>query len=50
MQWPSTTSSGVRLAFAVALSHFFKLEVELDLLESDYNADLSSDKMETLWT
>jgi hypothetical protein len=41
---------GVRLALTAVLSHFPKLEVELDLLGSGYNTDLSCDKMETLRT
>jgi hypothetical protein len=41
---------GARLALSAVLSHFLELEVELDLLGSSYNADLSCDKMETLWT
>jgi hypothetical protein len=31
-----------------ALSYFPELEIELDLLESDYNADMLSDEMDTL--
>jgi hypothetical protein len=41
---------GARLVLTAVLSHFPKLEVELDLPGSSYNADLSSDEMETLWT
>jgi hypothetical protein len=41
---------GPRLALTVVLSHFSKLESELELLGSRYNADLTNDKMETLWT
>jgi hypothetical protein len=41
---------GVWLALTAILSHFSKLEVELDLLGSCYNIDLSCDNMETLWT
>jgi hypothetical protein len=40
---------GPRLALTVTLSHFPKLEVELDLLGSSYNANRSSDEIETLW-
>jgi hypothetical protein len=32
------------------LLHIPELEVELDLLGSSYNANLSCDEMETLWT
>jgi hypothetical protein len=41
---------GVRLVLTAVLSHFLELEVELDLLGFGYNADLSCDEMETLWT
>jgi hypothetical protein len=41
---------GNELVLTVALLYFPELEVELDLLGSSYNADLSSDEMETLWT
>jgi hypothetical protein len=41
---------GAQLVLTVALSYFPKLEDELDLLGPGYNADLSSDVMETLWT
>jgi hypothetical protein len=41
---------GVRLALTAVLSDCPELEVELDLLGSSYNADLSCDNMETLWT
>jgi hypothetical protein len=41
---------GFQLALTTVLSHFPELEVELDLLESSNNADLSCDEMETLWT
>jgi hypothetical protein len=40
---------GAELALTVALSYFLELEVELDLLGSGYNADLTSDEMEALW-
>jgi hypothetical protein len=43
-------SGGGGLALAAVLSHFPELEVELDLLGSSYNANLSCDEMETLWT
>jgi hypothetical protein len=45
VQW-----GGGKLALTAALSHVLELEVELDLLGSGYNADLSSNEMETLWT
>jgi hypothetical protein len=32
------------------LSHFPELELELELLGSGYNADLTKDEMEALWT
>jgi hypothetical protein len=38
------------LALTTVLSHLPELEVELDLLGPSYNADLSCDEMETLWT
>jgi hypothetical protein len=41
---------GGPLALTVALSHFPELEVELDLLGSSYNADLTGDQMEALWS
>jgi hypothetical protein len=41
---------GVWLVLTAVLSHFPELEVVLDLLGSGYNADLSCDEMETLWT
>jgi hypothetical protein len=41
---------GGGLALTVALLHFPGLEVKLGMLGSGYNADLSSDEMETLWT
>jgi hypothetical protein len=34
----------------VVLSHFPKLELELELLGSRYNADLMKDEMEVFWT
>jgi hypothetical protein len=40
----------VWLALTAALSHILKLEVVLDLLGSGYNANLSCNEMETLWT
>jgi hypothetical protein len=39
---------GVWLALTAILLHFPELEVELDLLGSGYNADLSCYEMETL--
>jgi hypothetical protein len=50
MQRPSMGSSGGRLALTTSLSHFPELEVELELLEHDYNADLMSGEMEALCT
>jgi hypothetical protein len=41
---------GAQLALTDILSYFPELELKLDLLGSDYNADLSRDEMETLWT
>jgi hypothetical protein len=41
---------GARLALTTILSHFPKLELKLELLGSRYNADLSKDEMESLWT
>jgi hypothetical protein len=41
---------GARLVLTAALSYFPEMEVELDQLGSGYNADLSSDEMETLLT
>jgi hypothetical protein len=38
------------LVMTIVLLHFPELEVELELLGSGYNADLSCDEMETLWT
>jgi hypothetical protein len=32
------------------LSHFLELELELDLLGSGYNANLTKDEMEVFWT
>jgi hypothetical protein len=39
---------GARLVLAIVLLHFLKLELELELLEFRYNADLSKDEMEVL--
>jgi hypothetical protein len=41
---------GPRLALTTVLSHFPELEFTLELLGSEYNANLTSDEMETLWT
>jgi hypothetical protein len=41
---------GVRLALTAILSHFPKLESELELLGFRYNTDLMNDEMENLWT
>jgi hypothetical protein len=41
---------GVRQALIAVFSHFPKLELELELLGSVYNADLTKDEMEALWT
>jgi hypothetical protein len=38
------------LVLTIVLSYFTKLELELDLLGSGYNADLTRDEMEVLWT
>jgi hypothetical protein len=37
---------GAWLALTIVLSHFPELELELDLLGSGYNADLTKDEME----
>jgi hypothetical protein len=51
---PTYTSWKIRnqplIALTAILSHFPKLEVELELLGSRYNADLASDEMEAPWT
>jgi hypothetical protein len=39
-----------RLALATVLSHFPKLELELELLRSSNNVDLTRDLMEVFWT
>jgi hypothetical protein len=50
MQQPPTGSSGgAWLAITIALSFFPELEVELDMLGSRYNVDLTHDEMEVLW-
>jgi hypothetical protein len=41
---------GARLALTAVLSHFTKLESELELLWSGYNIDLTDGEMEILWT
>jgi hypothetical protein len=41
---------GSWLALTTVLSHFPELELELELLGSGYNADLTKDEMEALWT
>jgi hypothetical protein len=41
---------GAWLALTIVFSYFPKLEVELDLLGSGYNADLTRDEMEVLST
>jgi hypothetical protein len=41
-----TGSIGGRLALTAILSHFPKLELELELLGSGYNANLMKDEME----
>jgi hypothetical protein len=38
------------LALIAILSHFPKLEFELELLGFRYNADLMKDEKEALWT
>jgi hypothetical protein len=51
MQWPPTRSiGGDQLVLTAVLSHFPKLELELELLGSRYNADLMKDEMEVFWT
>jgi hypothetical protein len=32
------------------LSHFLELKLELELLGSEYNTDLTKDEMEVFWT
>jgi hypothetical protein len=46
MQQPPIGSLGVQLALIAVLSHFPELELELELLGSGYNADLTRDEME----
>jgi hypothetical protein len=41
---------GAQLTLTSILLQFPELEVELDLLGSGYNADLSCNEMENLWT
>jgi hypothetical protein len=41
---------GARLALTTILSHFLEVELELELLGSGYNVDMSKDEMEALWT
>jgi hypothetical protein len=41
---------GAQLALVVVLSHFPKLELELELLGSGYNTNLTKDEMEVFWT
>jgi hypothetical protein len=41
---------GARLELTTVLSHFPELELELELLGSEYNADLTKDEMEVLWS
>jgi hypothetical protein len=41
---------GTRSALVAALSHFLKLDTELELLESGCNADLTENKVDALWT
>jgi hypothetical protein len=41
---------GARLALTAVFSHFPKLELELELLGSGYNVDLTKDQMEVFWT
>jgi hypothetical protein len=43
MQQPTM---GTRLALTAILSHFLKLELELELLGSGYNADLTNDEIQ----
>jgi hypothetical protein len=41
---------GGRLALTIVLLHFSKLGLELELLGSEYNADLTKDDMDVFWT
>jgi hypothetical protein len=41
---------GGRLALIAILSHYFELELELELLGSRYNVDLTKDEMEIFLT
>jgi hypothetical protein len=41
---------GAWLALTTILSHFPELGSELELLGSEYNADLMKDEMEAFWT
>jgi hypothetical protein len=46
-------TSGVhwgRLALTAGLLHFLELEPEVELLGSEYNADLMEDQLEAFWT
>jgi hypothetical protein len=50
MQRPPIGFVGARLELTILLLYFLELEVELDLLGSRNNADLTRDEMEVLWT
>jgi hypothetical protein len=50
MQWPSTGSSGARQTLTAVSSHFLEQDSELELLGSRYKADLTTDKMEALFS
>jgi hypothetical protein len=43
-------SIGERLSLTTVLSHFPELKLELDLLRSVYNTDLTKGEMEVFWT
>jgi hypothetical protein len=50
MPWlPIESVGGTRAALVVTLSHFSELEVDLDLLGSGQNNDLSEKHVDTLW-
>jgi hypothetical protein len=50
MPHPITCPLGSRSALVAAVSHFLKLESELELLGSGCNADLTEDDADALWT
>jgi hypothetical protein len=47
---PMGSTVGARLVLVASLSHFPKLEPELELLGSGCNADLTEGQLDTLWT